>query len=97
MTFAASALTGSYQLVGTLPEATRIIKFKNYSSIVMYLSWDGVNDHEHLQANEFLLIDVSANQEIATRILEIMKGQPFYVKGNAAPSGSLFISSYKAY
>lgn len=96
LTFDTATLTGSYQFIGSLPESTRIIKFKNSSSVPVTISWNGVNDHDVLAAGEFTLLDISSNREVASNVLEIPKGQGFFIKGSAG-IGLVYISSYYAY
>ena len=90
-----STFTGSYQKLGT-PSVypIRIIKFTNNSNQLVTLSWNGVNDHEVLPAGSFLLLDVSANNELSY-ILEIPAQMQFWVKGSAG-TGLFYLSSYYA-
>jgi hypothetical protein len=90
---AASTFTGSYQAVGTaLTYGARIVKFTNLASVTVTLSWDGINDHEVLPANSFVLIDVSGAKENA-QYIEVQVGTQFFVKGSSG-TGSFYISSY---
>lgn len=88
-----ATFTGNYQTVGTvLTRGARIIKFTNLSNVTVTLSWDGVNDHEILPTNSFVLIDVSGAKENA-QFLEVQMGTQFYAKGSAG-TGSFYISVY---
>ena len=88
-----STFTGSYQAVGTpLTNGARIIKFTNLSGAIVTLSWDGVNAHEVLPANSFVLIDISAARENA-QFLEVQQGTQFYVKASSS-TGLFYISCY---
>lgn len=90
-----STFTGSYQALGsTLPNASRIIKITNNSTVLITISWDGVNDHEILPPNSFLLLDVSSNKEVSS-ICEIPQGTQFLVKASAG-TGLVYLSSYFA-
>lgn len=85
--------TGNYQTVGTpLGQPTRIIKVTNLSNVTVTFSWDGVNDHEVLPSNSFVLLDVAGNKENAG-LFEIQKGTQFYAKGLAG-AGLLYVSTY---
>lgn len=88
-----SGFTGNYQTVGTpLLHGARIAKFTNLSNVTVTLSWDGINDHEVLPANSFVLIDVSGARENA-QYIEVQVGTQFYAKGSMG-TGSFFISVY---
>ena len=88
-----ASFTGNYQAVGTpLPQSMRVVKFTNVSSVTVTISWDGVNDHEILPANSFVLIDISGNRE-NSGTFEVQKGTQFYAKGSAG-SGLMYISCY---
>ncbi len=88
-----ASFTGSYQTVGTpLTHGARIIKFTNLSGVTVTLSWDGVNDHEVMPANSFVLIDVSGARE-NSQFLEVQSGTQFYAKGSAG-TGLFYISVY---
>ena len=46
-TMAFGAITAAYQPVGTpLENPARILKIKNATDVVLYVSFDGVHDHE---------------------------------------------------
>lgn len=88
-----ATFTGSFQAVGTpLTHSIRIIKFTNNSSVLVTVSWDGVNAHEALPAGSFLLIDVAANREMS-QSFEIANGTQFYASGTAS-TGLFYISAY---
>jgi hypothetical protein len=88
-----TTFTGSYQAVGAaLGFATRIVKFTNNSTVGVTISWDGINAHEFLPANSFLLLDVTTNHENALTFL-IQKGTQFYVSASAG-TGLFYISCY---
>lgn len=88
-----ATFTGSYQALGTpLTNGARIIKFTNASSVAATISWNGVDDHEYLPANSFVLIDVSGARENA-QFLEVQSGTQFYIKGSAG-SGLFYLSVY---
>ena len=88
-----ASFTGSYQALGTaLENAVRIIKLTNNSTVLVTVSWDGINDHEILPAGSFLLLDASANKE-NSGVCEISQGTQFLVKASAG-TGSVYLSSY---
>lgn len=92
-TINAATFTGSYQPVGTaLAQPARIVKFLNNTTVGVTVSWDGINAHEYLPSNSFVLLDVSTNKE-STNQFEIEQGTQFYVLA-ASGTGSFYISNY---
>ena len=90
-----ASFTGSYQTLGIpLETACRVVKLTNNSTVLVTVSWDGINDHEILPSGSFILIDVSSNRE-TSNICEISQGTQFLVKGIAG-TGSVYLSSYFA-
>ena len=88
-----ASFTGSYQTLGIpLENACRIIKLTNNSTVLVTVSWDGINDHEILPPGSFVLLDASANKE-NSGVCEISQGTQFLVKG-AAATGLVYLSSY---
>jgi hypothetical protein len=88
-----ATFTGSYQTVGIpLSHGARIVKFTNLSTVTVTLSWDGINAHEVLPANSFVLIDVSGAKENA-QYIEIQIGTQFYALGSSG-TGLFYISVY---
>lgn len=92
----ASTFTGSYQALGSpLGHSIRLVKWTNTSNVDVTISWDGINDHEILPANSFVLLDVSSNREVSNQ-WEIQNGLQFYIKA-AVGVGSVYMSAYFAY
>lgn len=90
-----ATFTGSYQKVSTpLTYATRIVHFINDCTVLVTISWDGVNDHAVIPAGGFLLLDVASNRETANQCV-IAANTQFYVKA-AASTGLIYISTYYA-
>jgi hypothetical protein len=88
-----ATFTGAYQVVGSpLGKPIRIIRFKNNSSVPVTISWDGVNDHIHLLAEESEEWNITANRSNveSNQSLFIAIGTQFYVKG-AAGIGLVYI------
>lgn len=95
-TVAASAFTGSYQVMGgPLLYPCRIVKFTNTSAVSVTVSWDGTNDHDIIPAGGFLLIDVTSNREDPGGQLAIAAQTQFYIKASAS-TGSMYMSAYFA-
>src|SRR5271163_2812874 len=70
----------STDFLGPLTAPARIVKFTNNSNADVYISWDGVNDHEIIPTGSFLLLDISSNKE-QERQLYIPEGTMFYYRG----------------
>src|SRR5579864_2786085 len=86
-----STFSGSYQTLGTpLPYNSRLIKFTNNSNQSVTISWDGINDHEFVPSNSFVLLDISTNRETANHF-DVPANTQFYVKGTAGV-GSIYLS-----
>lgn len=91
--FDSASLTGSFQALGTpLVHACVILKFTNNSGSLVTLSWDGVNNHEILLPNAFVLIDIQSNAESPGQCVVPAQTQ-FYVKG-ATSTGLIYLSAY---
>jgi len=81
-----ATFTGSYQAVGSaLTRPIRLVKFVNNSTVLVTVSWDGVNAHDVLPATTFSLYDVTTNRVALTADGQyaIAVGTQFYVKGSA--------------
>ena len=89
----ATTFTGSYQPVGgPLLSGGRLIRFQNASNVPIFLSWDGVTDHNYFPAGSFMIIDISTNHENSL-VFEAQAGTQFYVRGSAG-TGSFYIESF---
>lgn len=86
----AAGFTGSYQTLGTpLLYASPLMKFVNNSSVLVTISWDGINDHDIIPANSFALYDFCSDAG-TVRGLFAPKNTQFYVKGSAG-TGSMYL------
>ena len=83
----------SYTGIGTaLSNPARIIRIQNLTDALLFFSTDGVNDHEMISPNSFLLIDVGANK-FREQGYSFAEGTRFYVKESASPTtGSVYVS-----
>jgi len=86
-------ITNGYVAIGTpLAHPARIVKFKNFTDAVIFISWDGVDDHVALAANSGDVEDETANKS-SVEGMYIAEGTQFYIKyASGAPTmGSVYI------
>ncbi len=89
-----ATFTGSYQTLGSpLTFATSILKIVNNSTVLVTVSIDGVNDHDILPANSFVLYDETANKTYVDNVY-MKAGQQFYVKGSAGTGLVYLVTQY---
>lgn len=89
------SISGSYAVVGTNINPSRIIIFDNQTDGNMMISFDGVTDHLPVAANGFVLLDITANKTGAVQGFYIAANTTFYVKQISAPTtGNFYISSF---
>lgn len=88
------SISGTYAGIGTpFLHPIRIIHITNTSDALLTFSFDGVNDHFVVQANGFILLDVTANATISGSSFHIAQNVRIYVKG--APSlGSVYLAAF---
>ncbi len=83
-----------YSVVG-LPfgHAIRIVRIINTTNAAVFISYDGLTDHDIVPSGAFVLYDYGSNAAINSGIFEQAKGTQAYVKlvGAAAASGSLYL------
>lgn len=91
------SITANYAGVGTaFTEPVRILRIQNLTDALLWISFDGVNDHEAMATNSFLLLDVTANKA-AEDGCYLPDGTRIYVKRNETPtSGSVYVTVYSA-
>lgn len=83
---ATGAFTGSFQTVGTaLDSVPSIIILDNQSTVVLQVSWDGVNVWKTFAIGEALVLDFASDQ------LLVAQGTQIYVKGTGG-TGSFYAS-----
>jgi hypothetical protein len=93
MTFASSALTGSYQALSpaTLPNEIFCLVITNGSSTPVTISYDGATDHEYMLAGGTKVINFATNASPVNYTCLMAKGTPFFVKGTAG-TGTIAVS-----
>jgi len=92
------AVAASYTALGG-PMDNSVINYKisNLTDANILVSYDGVNDHDVVAANGFVLYDVASNKGKGD-ILALTKGAQVYVKREAgAPaSGNVYLTVFYA-
>jgi len=85
-----------YMGVGTeITNPARILRIQNLTNELLFFSFDGVNDHEILASNSFLLLDITANKA-RDHGYYLAEGTRLYVKEDSATptSGSVYVTVY---
>lgn len=86
-----ATFTGVYQTIGIpLAHPCSLVKLVNNSTVLVTISWDGINDHDILPPNSFVLYDIQSNHAQFNG-LYIRQGIQFYVKG-AAGVGLVYLT-----
>ena len=86
----ATTFTGSFQKIGTpLRLPSPLIKIVNNTSVLVTISWDGVNIHDVLPATTFTLYDFCSDAGTVNG-LYVPQGTQFWVNA-AAGTGSLYL------
>jgi hypothetical protein len=89
-----ATFTGTYQAVGTpLLHGARIVRFVNNSTVLVTISWDGINANEVVRPGSDFTLNVSANREVSSDFFEVRWNTQFYVMGTAG-TGLFYISCY---
>ena len=91
-----ASISGSYMGIGTgLTWPSRILMFQNATDADVFISWDGINDHQYVPSHSFTLLDLTANK-LKEDGWYVTSGQRFYVKESAgAPTvGSVYLTTF---
>ena len=90
------SISGAYAAVGTAFNfPARLIKIANNTNADIIVSFDGINDHDFVASDGFVLYDYCTNQSAVGGYLEQAKGTVVYVKeASAGPSsGSVYVTA----
>jgi hypothetical protein len=89
------SIGAAYMGIGTaFTRPIRILKITNLTNNTLLFSFNGIDDHEVLPSNGFLLIDVTANKSVSQGFF-IGEGTRVYVKQLGVPTtGSVYVSAY---
>lgn len=94
----ATTFTGSFQaLGGPLLHKVGLIKFVNNTSVLVTVSWDGVNNHDVYPAGTYGVFDVTTNQGNEGRGIYIPVGIQFYVNASVGTGSFYMIALYPVY
>ena len=90
-----ASIGAGYMGIGTaLDNPSRILHIQNLTDATLLFSFNGVDDHEVLPANAFLLIDVTTNRTTDSG-LYFAAGTRIYVKQSGVPtSGSVYVANF---
>lgn len=94
--FDSSAMTGSYQLLsaaGGIPAACIMLRFVNDSTQDIFISYDGVTDHDFLPGITSFELNFQANAQPTPSVSCMPLGTKIYVKGTAG-AGFIYLSGY---
>lgn len=102
--FAGASLTNAYQQfkntagsATTLQHPSRVLILVNNTGQLVYISWDGTNDHVALASGSTVVLDESSNS-VASCVLASAQSTAFYVKqpSNTAGTDNIYLSSFYA-
>lgn len=90
-----ASIGAGYMGIGTaLDNPSRILHIQNLTDATLLFSFNGIDDHEVLPANAFLLLDLTANRTTDSGAY-IAAGTRIYVKqSGVATSGSVYVASF---
>lgn len=92
---ASSSVSSSYAAINAsgLPQACIIIRINNASNKDITVSYDGVNDHEYVLANNFVTFEFQTNSQPNNFIANMAAGTVVWVKGTGG-TGNIYLSGY---
>lgn len=90
-----AAIDVGYVGIGTtITNPVRILRIQNLTDAVLWFSYDGVNDHEVLSSNSFLLLDITANKS-REQGYYLAEGTRVYVRQYGIPTmGDVHVTVY---
>jgi hypothetical protein len=94
-TLAFGSITTSYVAIGTpFLNPVRMLKVTNLTNQPLYISTDGINNHDVVSANAAYVYDYGSNKSDAGGLLEESQSDQLYVKSvNTLPtSGSIYVT-----
>lgn len=95
--FDAPNLTANYQVINEdgFEFPISILRITNRADVDVYISFDGVHDHEYLISDTVMQLDGQANASPSSFVAMFPKGQKIYVKQfNAPGNGSILVTGY---
>ena len=88
-----AAALGAYQPLITLTESIFLLRIVNDSNTAVFISYDGVNDHDYIAPNGSLQIDFQTNAAPNNWVALMPKNRIVYVRG-VAGVGLIAASGY---
>jgi len=79
---------------GGIEEACFFIRITNDSDTNVFISYDGINDHEYVQDGNRIDINIQTNSSPGNYVAKLRKGTVVYVRGTAGQSGLIYLSGY---
>ena len=93
-TFNSTGLSGTYQLIATLPAPVLILRIVNNSGVAVTVSYDGTNDHDVIQTLATLQLDIQANAGATNFSAWLRQGTQIWIKGPSASTGLIYVAGY---
>lgn len=102
--FPGASLTDAYQqfkdsgaVATTLQNPSRCLVFVNNTGMLLYISWNGTDDHLPLAAGATVVLDENSNA-VPQSVFVSPKGTAFYVRqpANTAGSDNVYLSTFYA-
>lgn len=92
---AASLIAATYLPINAagLPAACCVIKLSNRSNVPVFVSYNGVEDHEYIRSESDLFLPIQMNSQPAGYEMLMPKGTIIYLRGGAG-IGTIFLSGY---
>jgi len=92
-------MSTAYINIGTpLPFASRIIQLQNTTDNEVLISWDGINDHQFIPANGFVLLDVMTNKTASQEGWYVGAKTQLYARfpigSSPATQGAVYLTSF---
>lgn len=88
-----SNLTWKAINAGGLPAACFLVKIINASDEDVFVSYDGVNEHDYVAATSNALLNLQANAQPNSNIACLPLGTTVYLKGTAG-TGFIYLSGW---
>lgn len=95
---AGASLTNMYQDIGTpISNPSRLIIFVNGSGVIVYISWDGINDHIVLLPGAAIILDETSNA-VSNAVLATAAKTQFQARApaNVAGTDNVYLSTFYA-
>ena len=93
----ATLFNNTYQAFGTpLDNPSRMLMFVSDTAINVKISWDGVDDAFTLLPGATVIMDTTSNT-VSGVPLETRSGTQVYIKGAAASTNEVYLSTFYAF